>query len=161
MRNERLKNENNPGYDFGDAAPADAERIWEIRNDPEARRRSNSQEVIPLEKHLPWFNDKYFSESGNRCFVLRDDKDGRAIGYCRFDKSGHDYAVSIALDSRYQGKGLGNLLLRDGLEGMNGVPGDILAEIQKDNAPSLKIFQKNNFEIYKEDDANYYLRHRK
>jgi len=36
-----------------------------------------------------------------------------------------------------------------------------LAEIQKENIPSIKLFQKNNFKIYKEDDKNYYLKYNK
>jgi ribosomal protein S18 acetylase RimI-like enzyme len=39
--------------------------------------------------------------------------------------------------------------------GSNGV---ILAEIKKDNIPSVRLFEKNSFKIYKEDKDNYYLK---
>jgi len=38
---------------------------------------------------------------------------------------------------------------------------DVLAEIQKINIPSIKIFEKNNFEKYKEDKGYYYYKLKK
>lgn len=133
----------------------DSRRIWEIRNHPLARQNSGSPEEIPFEKHDHWFENKYFKDSNNICFVLEKEKN--VIGYCRFDVDENDrYIVSIALDHDWQGKGLGQILLSESLKKL-GEDKEILATVKKGNPSSLKLFQKNNFQLDKEDETNYYF----
>lgn len=135
-------------------AEKDMKRIWEIRNDPSARENSNNPEEISLDKHVEWMINRYFVNADNHCFVL-DSNDG-VVGYCRFDLRDGKYIVSIAIDRGLHGMGLGDKLLKNSIEKMG--PGkEILAEIQIGNVASLRIFQKNNFKIYRQDDKNYYL----
>lgn len=135
---------------------ADSRRIWEIRNHPLVRAASNNSQKIAFEDHEPWFKKKYFGAANNRCWVLEDKKEG-VIGYCRFDydeeKSAH--IASIALNPEYHGQGLGHYLLSESLRqfGHN----KVVAEIKKSNIPSIKLFKRNNFEVYKEDGNLYYL----
>lgn len=132
----------------------DSKRLWEIRNHPKARENSNNPEEIPFAKHDQWFENKYFKNNDNICFVL--ETEGKVIGYCRFDLGeGKKYIVSIALDNDWQGKGLGHMLLSGALEQLPSSM-TISATIKKDNPPSLKLFQKNNFEFISEDEINYY-----
>lgn len=133
----------------------DSKRIWEIRNHPVVRQNSGTLKEIPFEKHDQWFEDKYFKGSNNVCFVLEKEKNG--IGYCRFDidENGR-YIISIALDHGWQGKGLGQILLTESLKKLGGDK-KILATVKKGNPASLKLFQKNNFSLYKEDRINYYF----
>lgn len=140
------------------AKEVDAQRIWEIRNDPLARQNSGNQEIIPIESHLKWFHKKYFENQGNYCYVLKNEK--LIAGYCRFDHDGdrNSYLVSIALDPRYSGKGLGTRLLAMSLEKFrDNRHVTVLAEVKKNNVPSRKIFEKNGFEKYKEDEENYFF----
>lgn len=133
----------------------DSKRLWEIRNHPKARDNSNNPEEIPFAKHDQWLENKYFKNSVNFCFVL--ETEGRVIGYCRFDlDEGKKYIVSIALDNDWQGKGLGHLLLNGSLKKIS-VNKEILAVVKKGNPASLKLFQKNNFKLDKEDEINYYF----
>jgi len=138
---------------------SDVRRIWEIRNTPEARHFSNSPEEISFSKHNAWFKKRYFLGENNHCFVLEDTTAGGVIGYCRFDfdEDEKGYTLSVALDPVFHGRGLGGLLLKESLAKFSGTK-LLLAEIQKNNTPSLKIFQKNGFAVFKEDDKNYYLR---
>jgi ribosomal protein S18 acetylase RimI-like enzyme len=132
----------------------DIKRVWEIRNDLSARENSNNSEEIPLDKHIEWIKNKYFANDNNLCFVL--DYNDNVVGYCRFDFEDDKYRTSIAIDHNFKGKGLGYKLLKTSIEKIG--PGkEILAEIQLNNESSLKIFQKNNFKIYSQDDKNYYL----
>lgn len=136
----------------------DSRRIWEIRNHPLMRQNSNSQEETPFEKHDQWFENKYFKTDKNYCFVL-ENKEGEVIGYCRidFDSSENNYVVSIAIDVNYHGKGLGPLLLNKAID-LAGIKKNIIAQTFKKNIYSQKVFEKNNFEIYKEDNNSYYFK---
>ncbi|MFA4941241.1 MAG: GNAT family N-acetyltransferase [Patescibacteria group bacterium] len=140
------------------AKEEDSKRVWEIRNQPISRKYSNNSEKIPFEKHMLWFSKKYFSERCNYCFVL-ENKEGVVIGYCRLDFNNDlgNYIISIALDADFQGKGFGNYFLYEVLRKFS-ESREIFAEIQKNNIASIKLFKKNNFEIYKEDEENYYLK---
>lgn len=135
----------------------DSRRVWEIRNHPIARKYSCHSELIPLESHEPWFENKYFLDSINYCFVL-EIPPKLVIGYCRFDydENKDSYIISLALDPAYHGRGLGHKLLADSLAQLKATK-SILAEIKKVNVPSVGLFKKNKFKVYKEDDENYYL----
>lgn len=133
----------------------DSRRLWEIRNHFSARQNSGTLEEIPFEKHDQWFENKYFKNSDNICFVL--EKEENIIGYCRFDVGDEDrYIISIALDHVNQGRGLGHLLLSGSLIKLT-ENREILATVKKGNPASVKLFQKNNFQMDKEDEINYYF----
>lgn len=136
----------------------DSKKILEIRNHPIARQYSNNQEEIPFEQHDAWFNKKYFSGAENYCFVLENNYE--AVGYCRFDLDQENdcYVISIAIDVNCRANGLGSLLLSESLKNII-TDKKITAETLKDNIPSVKLFRKNNFEVYKEDDKNYYFKY--
>ncbi|MEK7173292.1 MAG: GNAT family N-acetyltransferase [Patescibacteria group bacterium] len=139
-----------------EAKKEDSHRVWEIRNHPDVRTRSNSRDDISFEQHQGWFLNKYFKQTGN--FIYIAEVGGVAVGYCRidFDSSGRDYVISIAVDPGYQGFGLGKLLLEESLRRFP-VELVIRAEIQRDNLPSLRLFEKYGFKITEQDGKNFYL----
>ena len=136
----------------------DSKRIWQIRNHPLAREHSNNPEPISFKNHQKWFEKKYFSKEKNFCFVL--ERQSKAIGYCRFDlgKESNFYIISLALDVNEQGRGLGNFLLSYSLKKIK-ISQPILAEVRIGNMPGLKVFQKNNFKVLRQDQEKYYLQH--
>lgn len=138
----------------------DSRDIWQIRNHPLVRENSLNPQIIPLKEHKEWFEKKYFGNEDNHCFVLQNNKD-EVIGYCRFDFSSKEdaYIISIALNPQYHRKGLGNYLLNNSLKSLASSK-DVLVVTKKNNIPSIKLFQKNNFRIYKEDLQNYYLKYK-
>jgi len=133
----------------------DSGRIWKIRNHPLTRQNSSNSKKIPFEKHDQWFENKYFKDSNNICFVLETRKN--IIGYCRFDiDDDNKYVISIALDYDWQSKGLGHLLLSESLKKIEG-DREILATVKKGNPASLNLFQRNNFKLDKENEENYFF----
>lgn len=143
---------------IGKVQKKDSKRIWEIRNHPLVRKNSNNPKVISFENHKKWFEEKYFSGLNNHCFVLKDKE--KVIGYCRFDFNQKDsaYITSIALDPEFQGRGWGHLLLSESLKKIKQNK-DILAKVKKNNLSSIKLFQRNNFKLYKENKKNYYFKY--
>ena len=136
----------------------DAKRIWEIRNEPQARSVAANPEIIPLSQHVDWFKNKYFENKGNYCFVA--EADHNVIGYCRFDLDDDQYINSIAVDSSMHGKGVGTLLLHQSIEQLQASPvltgRTIHAEIRKHNIASIKMFERVGFKKISEDDKNVY-----
>jgi len=139
--------------------PDDSKRIWEIRNHPESRKYSGSPDVILLKNHISWFEKKYFSGQDSHCFIL-ESEGKEVIGYCRFDydEESDCYIISIAVDPGYHKKGLGTKFLRETLEKFK-TSKAITAEIQKENIASVKLFEKNNFEVQNEDEKNYFYKY--
>ena len=137
----------------------DAKSIWRIRNQPLMRQRSGNQAEISFKQHNLWFEKKYFSGEDNLGFVLEDKN--RVVGYCRFDSDDKGrYIISIALNYGYQGRGLGSLLLSESLSKLK-TGKEVLATVKKENESSLKLFQKNNFKLDKEDEKIFYLKYGK
>ncbi|NUM25121.1 MAG: GNAT family N-acetyltransferase [Candidatus Buchananbacteria bacterium] len=138
------------------AVQADSRRVWEIRNHPQVREVSGNPQAFSFESHNAWFENKYFSAGDNRCYVLEVAE--VVSGYCRldFDQQKKWYVISIALDPELQGRGLGNYLLQEVIKNFDRQV-KIFAEIKKTNAPSLKLFEKNGFKIFDEDENNFYL----
>ncbi|MBI4779211.1 GNAT family N-acetyltransferase [Candidatus Falkowbacteria bacterium] len=136
----------------------DSRAVWKIRNHPANRCWFNTTEAISFGSHDGWFENKYFKNNENKCFVL--EQSGAVAGYCRFDLNEDDgYIISIALDPGYQGRGLGNELLSGALR-LIGAGKSILAEVKRENSASLRLFEKNNFIKYKEDKENIYLKYK-
>lgn len=133
----------------------DVRRIWEIRNEPEARAVAASQEVIPIAQHIAWFDNKYLKQNDNFCFV--GEVNGNIVGYCRFDLKEDHYLNSIAVSSSMHGKGIGTLLLRQSLELLPSSK-PVFAEVRKHNAVSVKMFERVGFKKISEDDQNIYYR---
>lgn len=140
------------------AAREDAEAVLAIRNDPVTRVQSvQNQEPIPRAAHMLWFERQYFQGLGNMCFVLEIDL--QVVGYCRYDLTpNEEYSVSIAVDPAYQGQGLGHELLSHSLQQLNSRR-PVVGEVKSDNPASLKLFEKNGFQVSLGSDENYHIRY--
>ena len=135
----------------------DAKRIWEIRNEPESRAVAANQEIIPLDQHIRWFENKYIRQKNNFCFV--GEFEGNVIGYSRFDLEDDHYLSSIAVSSSMHGKGVGTILLRQSVEQLKSLsPKPILAEIRKHNIASIKMFERVSFKKISENEKNVYYK---
>jgi len=145
-------------YIVRQATLKDSKRIWEIKNHRLNRKYSYNRGDIEFSEHVKWFKNKYFDNKKNVCFVLNI-KDAGIVGYCRFDLDNNIYLVSIALDPDYQSRGLGHRLLSNSLNKIIIDNKNIIAKTKLDNIPSIKLFKKNNFKIYKKDKNNCYLKY--
>ena len=135
---------------------SDAKSIWQIRNLPLVRSNSNNSKKIDFKSHQAWFENKYFKNRKNHCFVLEIDKNIQ--GYCRFDLDKDKYIVSIAINPASHGLGLGNILLSRALNLVK-TKKEILAEIKQTNLSSINLFLKNNFQIFHQDEKIIYLKY--
>jgi ribosomal protein S18 acetylase RimI-like enzyme len=132
----------------------DAQRICEIRNEPQALAVAANQGTIPLTQHIGWFKKKYFSQDNNHCYVV--ELDDNVVGYCRFDHEDKHYLISIAIDSSTHGKGVGTFLLKHSIEQLKSTR-PIHAEVRKNNSTSIRLFQRAGFRKISEDDKNIYF----
>lgn len=136
------------------ATAKDVKRIWEIRNHPKVRRASGNSSIIPFSAHQEWFEKNYVINNRNYCYVLIDKE--RTVGYCRLDWREDGYfEVSIAIDGNHQGKGFGNLLIKETLSLFCNYR--IIAYVKSENSASLNLFIKNGFEISKKNTKPGYL----
>lgn len=132
---------------------SDAQRIWEIRNEPAALAVAANPKIIPITQHIAWFNNKYFTNKGSNCFVAEVEQ--KVVGYSRFDLNNGHYVNSIAVASSIHGKGIGATLLKQSIEQLNS-PIPIHAEVRKFNTASIKMFERVGFKKISEDDQNIY-----
>lgn len=140
------------------ARPEDVKAVWHIRNSRLVRGNSRNTEKITFKSHRAWFENKYFIDRRNRCFII--DYSGLTAGYCRFDLLKNSYLVSISIKPAFQGRGLGNILLNKSLKSLK-TGKTVLAEIKRDNPASLKLFLRNNFEVFRQDKEFFYLKFRR
>lgn len=135
------------------AQPSDAQRIWEIRNEPAALAVAANLEIITITQHISWFNNKYFTNKDSNCFVVEVNQN--VVGYSRFDLNNDHYVNSIAIASSTHGKGIGTLLLKESIAQLKS-PIPIHAEVRKFNAASIKMFERVGFKKVSEDNQNIY-----
>ncbi len=143
-----------PSTEIRLASQNDAQRVWQIRNTPQAQSSSINQAEIPLPQHIIWFENKYFKTQKNYCFVAEIEK--YVVGYCRYDYSESGYTVSIAIDPAWHGQGVGTYLLSESWKKLHS-PQPALATIRKDNPGSIRIFTKNGFVEKNTDETYLYL----
>ena len=126
------------------ATEEDGRLIWAWRNDPAARRNSLNPGKIPLAHSLRWLKAKL---ADPRCLILIARSGGKPVGQLRLDLVRPGAAqVSISVDPKSRGRGLGTLMLR-------AIPARLagrrltrcLAVIKPDNVGSVVAFVKAGF----------------
>ena len=127
-------------------SPADAELLWQWRNHPEARRWSFSPDLIPLDRHLTWF-ERFLADPGRLGFILTESE--QEVAQIRFEPatSPGTLTISISVSPDHFGKGLGKEILRLAMEhpDVRQIAALARAETFTDNLPSQKIFMANGF----------------
>jgi len=80
------------------------------------------------------------------------DEAGNPVGQIRFDRDGDRAEIDIAVSPAARGKGVGTRLLKEGCRtylGVNDVE-YLLAEVNRDNTASIRIFEAAGFETHEE-----------
>jgi len=93
------------------ACMEDAALLHRWRNDPSVRAVSHSMDEIPWDTHVRWLEASL--RNGDR-HVLVAERHGIPVGTLRFDVSADSATVSIAVDPRLHGTGLGPAILDAG-----------------------------------------------
>lgn len=119
--------------------PDDRDRLLEWRNDADSVRYSESSRMITAQEHQAWY-DMVLEDPGTRLWI--GELDGVPIGMVRIDVRAAQGRVSIAIDQRQRGRGLGRELLTRVQETLaNDFQIDALdARVSHRNKPSKRLF---------------------
>ena len=140
------------------ATRKDCRLIWQWANDPDVRAVSFSPEPIVYEDHVKWFETKL--NDAHCCIYIAEDvavnREIEAVGQIRFDLKTQEAYISISLDRKFRGQGLGaqimELASRTYLASSDAKI--IHAYIKKDNTVSLAAFKKAGFSSVKSVRVN-------
>lgn len=119
---------------------------WEIlfnwRNDFITRKNSINQNKITKSNHKLWLSDSLMNEY-REIYIL--EKNMIPVGTIRTDHIDiNKYILSWNISPEHRGKGLGNMILELYLKNRKG---EFLAEIKSSNIASIKIVEKNKFQL--------------
>ena len=134
---------------------------YEWSNDEDTRQNSFNKEPISLETHTLWYNSR-LRNSASALYVLW--ADDVPFGNIRFDFTGAEAVLSYSIDKNYRGKGLGSILLKEGIRKVMHEYSDIKVIngfVQKNNYASMNSFSKAGFKINTDtpshfENYNYY-----
>ncbi len=129
------------------AKESDCRKFWEWRNESATREASFDTSIILYDIHERWYAKSLFDPS-SRLFVALNGS-GEEIGYVRFQITGHAAEISVSLDKRFRGQGLGTMVIKAGCERIMREPQveQIIAHVKCDNQASFAAFQKAGFAV--------------
>lgn len=124
---------------------SDAKRLWEWRNDDDARRASLNTEPVPWERHLEWLTAR-LHDPATRLLVL--EVNGVPAGQARLDVHEDEAELSFALAPDFRGRGLGAVLVERAAGHACAQLGvrAVRAIAKAANVRSLKAFERAGFE---------------
>ncbi len=135
---------------------ADMKIAYEWANDKTVRQFSFNKHTIEFPEHQVWFQSKL---EDSKCLYYILVNDTEIIGSIRFDMNLFNVAIiNYLIDPLYHGKGFGIKLLDMGMQQAQLDKPEIDAfygYVLNENIPSIKIFEKLNFEKFKENEAMY------
>lgn len=127
------------------ASVADAERLLEWRNDPEARAASRNRGEIVREEHEAWLAG-VLADPGRRLLIC--ELGGEPVGQVRLDRLGEGrYEISVSLAPEARGRGLSSRSIELGVERLRREsPGaEVEAHVREGNGRSLSAFERAGF----------------
>jgi len=137
---------------------SDIDILYEWANDPETRRNSFNQTLIPFDTHKKWFEEKL--KSNSTLFLIYHCEEEN-IGQVRFEIDNDNAYINYSINPLYRGKGYGYrmlLLSEDKIKREYKTIKCLLAEIKNDNISSQKIFKKLKYEELHESELIKYIK---
>lgn len=125
----------------------DMEDLYKWRNHPIVRKNSFNTHIFSWDEHQKWFKQK--RRSPNTTIYIFYSK-SKKIGMIRFENEHKMISVSVMLNPKFIGQGLGVKLIRLGVKkfiNKKKVKKGIVAEIKENNIAAQKAFQKSGFKI--------------
>lgn len=139
----------------------DTDDVVRWRSLPEVYRYFKSPHKISVEEHKNWFRNSYLNNNNRFDWICIEKETGTKIGIFGLINN-HEYAeISYLLDKKSQHKGYA----REGIDALVRFAFErlkverIIAEIHKENMPSIKLVEKKGFKLYeqKQDFCLYKL----
>ncbi|WP_082718148.1 UDP-2,4-diacetamido-2,4,6-trideoxy-beta-L-altropyranose hydrolase [Hydrogenibacillus schlegelii] len=88
----------------------DAVLLWKWANDRSIRSSSLNPEPVSWENHIEWFNSKMADRNYIMWMVMN--QQDQPMGLVRFNIVGSEAVISVLLDPKYQGRGLGPQIIQ-------------------------------------------------
>ncbi len=133
------------GLNLRRTVDSDCETFWDWANDPETRAASFRSKAISWEEHAKWFRAKMAAPQS--ILYTATNKDGDRVGEVRYQIEGKRGKLSISVDKRSRGRGLGQKLLILATEKVfqDSAIECIDAYVKATNAPSQRLFTSAGF----------------
>lgn len=136
-----------PGVTLRRATAGDCEQVWAWNYGPGVRAVSKSTHAVSLADHCRWYAARLADIASPMWIVVEGD---RPVGVLRLDRDGAQTRMSLALDARARGRGLGRRAIAAACLAWNA---PIVAEIHPANTPSRLAFEAAGFVRTSERDA--------
>ena len=132
-----------PEISFKNADRSDLKFLFNLANDETVRKTSFTQHAINFDEHTKWFTNMLNKK--NIFFIIH--YNNSKCGYIRFNTNHGKSEISIAIDKKFRGKGLGKKILREAcLKTIYETDiKKITASVKLENTPSISIFSKAFF----------------
>ncbi|MCT4585621.1 MAG: GNAT family N-acetyltransferase [Peptostreptococcaceae bacterium] len=135
----------------------DIQTLFEWSNEKQVRNNAFNKNRITYKEHLNWFENKIKNINTHMYIYMNDDN---FIGQIRIDIKDKIAKISYSIDSDCRGLGLGSKIIKE-LE--KKVKEDSLnfnifiAEVKEYNVASRKIFLKNGYEEYFDENKKCFI----
>ena len=126
--------------------------LW--RSDPTVYQYFKSPHKITVEEHINWYNNSYLHNDNRYDWICIEKESFKKIGVFGLTKQNDIAEVNYLLAPEAQHKGFAAegimRLVRYAAENLD--VNNVIAEIHKDNRPSVAVVQKLGFNKISEDD---------
>jgi RimJ/RimL family protein N-acetyltransferase len=133
-----------------DAVSNDELLVFEWRNIDYLVALSSQKKKVTLQEHQQWFKGKILDPNCKFLIVQLKNTD---IGLIRLDLEQGECKITIYLIPGFEGQGFGYAALSEVIDNCTLNCESFLAEVQSNNIPSQKLFQKLGFSKASVDDA--------
>ena len=137
------------------ATKEDVKLLLDWSNDPIVRANSKNTNFITWEAHIKWVESKLRCPQSTQIFIAVN-KYAIPVGQIRFDRNGIAAILTYSVAEEYRNKGMGTLLLIEGIKKISDVWQDLkhIHAIAKDeNLASRKTLEKSGFEFSRSYDG--------
>lgn len=125
---------------------SDIEFLWYLRNQPVVYKYFRRAKPVNWKEHIDWMVPIILNTSTRIIFIIKNS--GISIGQIRFDyKNFKEVEISISILKEFQGKGVATKALSIAIKRIKKQKEikKIIAEINENNLPSIKLFKKMDF----------------
>ncbi|ACN16731.1 MurG2 [Desulforapulum autotrophicum HRM2] len=132
----------------------DCHQVFLWSNDPVVRNASFSSSLISWEEHKAWFDRKL--KSTDTIHFIANHSNGESAGQVRFEIKKDSAIISICIDAKLRGQGLGTYLIEQSCKRLFFLRpvNSIIAQIKIDNLSSITSFKNAGFKEQKQIKIN-------